>query len=269
LKKIKLKKLELISILLGVVLVVSILNTFMVLGLGQQIASLDGTGTGNLAGNSAGGTGKLKETAPLGGTNGGDTGPAGEVNLTDDDAFLGPADAKVTVVEFSDFECPYCAAAMDLHEGLISQFKARDPSWEAAVPKLKELALQGKIKFVYRDFPLSIHRNAQKAAEAAECAKEQGKFWEMHDSLFEISGSLSVTAMKQIAKDIGLNSAEFDDCLDSGAMVPEVQKDLADGTSLGVSGTPAFFVNGTLVSGAQPFSAFEQVINAELAKVGG
>ncbi len=271
-KKFKMKKLQLISILLGVVVILSLLNTVMIFGLGQQITAIQGTG---LAGTGASNQGTLKDTAPLGGSNGGSgstggsTGGSGNIgDLSDDDPFLGPEDAIVTVVEFSDFECPYCGAAAGTYDQLISQFKARDPSWEAAVPKLKEMAEQGKIKFVYRDFPLSFHQNAQKAAEAAECADEQDKFWEMHDKIFENMDDLSVPALKQYAKDLGLNSAEFDTCLDSGQMAEEVQKDLADGKIAGITGTPGFFINGQLISGAQPFSAFEQIIEAELAKGG-
>jgi protein-disulfide isomerase len=183
--------------------------------------------------------------------------------MEDDDPSIGPADAAVVVVEFSDFQCPYCSAAEGTHEGLISQFKAQDPSWEAAVPKLRELAEQGVIRFVYRDFPLGFHQNAQKAAEASECADDQGMYWEYHDRLFE-TGNLGLAALKQHAADLGLDTAEFNDCLDSGSKAAEVQADMADGNSLGVTGTPAFFINGRLVSGAQPFSVLEQVINQEL-----
>ena len=259
--KFKMKKLQLISILVGAVLVISLLNTYMIFGLGQQIGAQGGTG---LAGAGLGDGGTLKPADPLGGGNGDN----GSTDLADDDPFLGPKDAVVTVVEFSDFQCPYCAAAMDLEPSLVARFKQSNPSWEAAVPKLKELAREGKIKFVYRDFPLSGHANAQKAAEATECANEQGKFWEMHDKLFANYNGLSIASIKQFAKDLGLNSAEFDQCLDSGQMAAEVKKDLADGQAAGVSGTPAFFINGQLVSGAQPFSAFEPIINAELAKGG-
>ena len=193
--------------------------------------------------------------------------PPAEVEVSsDDDPFLGPVDAEITIVEFSDFQCPYCAAAMDLHDGLVSQFKASDPSWEAAVPKLKELAKEGKIKFVFRDFPLGGHQFAQKAAEAAECAEEQGKFWEYHDMLFANYTALDVASLKQYAASLGLDSTAFDNCLDSGQMAAEVQSDFADGTAYGVTGTPAFFVNGTLVSGAASFSVFETVIEAELNK---
>src|SRR3989344_1266321 len=190
--------------------------------------------------------------------------PAIEISA-DDDAFLGPENAKVVVVEFSDFECPFCGAAAGTRDDLIAGFKSQDSEWEAAVPKLKELAEQGKIKFVFRDFPLDIHKNSQKAAEAAECAGEQGKFWEYHDRLFENQGLLDINSLKVYALEIGLDINKFNECLDSEKMEDEVKKDLEDGKKYGVRGTPAFFVNGKLISGAQSFSVIEKVINEELA----
>jgi hypothetical protein len=127
---------------------------------------------------------------------------ADNTNLADDDNFLGPEDAKVVVVEFSDYECPYCAAAAGTYPALIERFKSQDPNWEPAIPLLKEYANQGKIKFVYRDFPLNIHDNAQKAAEAAECAGDQRKYWEMHDKLFEEGVSGGVSSFKKFASDL-------------------------------------------------------------------
>ncbi|MFH1425229.1 MAG: thioredoxin domain-containing protein [archaeon] len=192
-----------------------------------------------------------------------DSGSATAGNVgADDDAFLGPEDAKIVVIEFSDFQCPYCGAVVGTHGALISQLKSKDPTWEAAVPKLKELAKAGKIKFVFRDFPLNFHQNAQKAAEASECAGEQDKFWEYHDKLFENQERLDVNSLKTYASQLGLDSGKFNKCLDSGEMAEEVRKDLADGQKAGVRGTPAFFVNGELISGAQSFKAVEQRINA-------
>lgn len=265
------KKGDWLYMITGAILILSLVNTFSIMGLGNQINSLQGAivlPAANGGGANNGGT--VNEAAPLGGVQ--PPAPAPQqpnaAEMVDDDAFLGPADAKVTVVEFSDFECPFCAAAAGTHEALIAQFKSRDPSWEAAVPKLKGLAAQGKIKFVYRDFPLGGHSFAQKAAEATECAAEQGKFWEMHDAIFENQEAIDVTSLKQYAGGLGLNQVQFDECLDSGKMAEEVRKDLSDGQRFGVNGTPAFFVNGTVISGAQPFSVFEQVIEAELAKGG-
>ncbi len=168
--------------------------------------------------------------------------------LIDDDIIKGDPNAPVTIVEFSDFECPFCARF-----------------FEQTLPQIQQNYIDtGKVKFVYRDFPLSIHQNAQKSAEAAECAGEQGKFWEMHDKLFESGVSGGVNSFKQYAADLGLNTAEFNDCLDSGKMASEVQKDMDDGAAIGIRGTPGFIINGVLVSGAQPYSVFEQVIDQML-----
>jgi len=168
--------------------------------------------------------------------------------LLDDDAVRGDEDAPVTIVEWSDFECPFCAR---FYEQTLSSIE-------------EEYIKTGKVKLVYRDFPLSFHTNAQKAAEAAECAGEQGKYWEMHDMLFEQGVQGGVAGFKQYAKNLGLNSVKFDTCLDSGAMAAEIQQDMADGAAVGIQGTPGFIVNGKLVSGAQPFAVFKQVIDAEL-----
>ena len=160
--------------------------------------------------------------------------------LLDDDAVRGDKDAPVTIVEWSDFECPFCARF-----------------FEQTLPSIEEEYIKtGKVKLIYRDFPLSFHTNAQKAAEAAECAGEQGKYWEMHDLLFAQGVQGGVAGFKQYAKTLGLNTAKFDTCLDSGAMAGEVQKDMADGAAVGIQGTPGFMVNGKMVSGAQPLSLF-------------
>jgi len=170
--------------------------------------------------------------------------------LVDDDAIKGDPNAPVTIVEWSDFECPFCAR---FYTETLSQIE-------------KEYIATGKVKFVYRDFPLSFHANAQKAAEAAECAGEQEKYWEMHDAIFERGVSGGVTSFKSYASDIGLNTQKFNECLDSGEMAAEVKKDMADGAALGIGGTPGFIINGQLVSGAQPFENFRQIIEAELAR---
>ncbi|MBR9676308.1 DsbA family protein [Candidatus Woesearchaeota archaeon] len=170
--------------------------------------------------------------------------------LIDDDAVKGDPNAVVTIVEWSDFECPFCARFYSETLGQI----------------LSEYVDTGKVKFVYRDYPLSFHPQAQKAAEAAECAGEQDKYFEMHDLLFEKGVKGGVASFKQFASDIGLDTAKFNTCLDTGAMASEVAKDMRDGQSLGIRGTPGFIINGQLVSGAQPFSAFKQVIDAKLAQ---
>lgn len=159
----------------------------------------------------------------------------------------GPNDAKITIVEFSDFQCPYCSKAEDS----ISQVMER---------------YAGKVRIVFRHFPLSFHQQAPKAAEASACADEQGKFWEMHKQLFANQSKLAIDDLKAHATAIGLDGAKFNECLDSGKMKAKVDADMKAGQEAGVSGTPAFFINGKLLSGALPFAEFEKVINAELSK---
>ena len=167
----------------------------------------------------------------------------------DDDAVKGEENAPVTIIEFSDFQCPFCARF-----------------FEDTLPNIEGNYIEeGKVRLVYRDFPLNIHPGAQKAAEAAECAKDQGKFWEMHDKLFENSESLSLASLKQYAGKLGLDQGKFDECLDSGEKEEEVMKDFQDGSRSGVSGTPTFFINGQMIVGAQPYEVFEQAIEAALA----
>ncbi len=173
----------------------------------------------------------------------------------DDDPVLGDPNAPVTIIEFSDIQCPFCGRFFD-----------------QTLPSLKKDYIDtGKVKLVFRDFPLSFHQNAQKAAEAAECAKEQNKFWEMHDKLFgsqdewsSLDGTSASAKFKEYAKTMGLTTA-FDSCLDTGKTAAEVQKDFSDGSSYGVSGTPTFYINGKELVGAQPYSVFKQVIDQELA----
>jgi len=174
--------------------------------------------------------------------------PINMKTLIDDDAIKGDSDAPVTIVEFSDYECPYC-------EKFYSQ------TYNQIESKYIDT---GKVKLIYRDFPLGFHKQAQKAAEAAECAGEQEMYYEMHNELFEKGVAGGVTAFKEYAKNLGLNQDKFDTCLDSGQMASEIAKDMSDGQKAGVRGTPAFFINGKLVSGAQPFSVFQQEIDAAL-----
>lgn len=177
----------------------------------------------------------------------------GKVQVSiDDDAILGQKDAPVTIVEFSDYQCPFC-----------------ERFWTDTLPQIKsEYINTGKARLVFRDFPLSFHPNAQKAAEAAECAGEQGGdavYFKMHDKIFENQQALDVASLKTYAQQLGLKTADFNKCLDNGKMASEISKDATEGGSYGVQGTPAFFINGRLVSGAQPFAAFKAAIDAELA----
>lgn len=159
---------------------------------------------------------------------------------------------KVIVEEFSDFQCPFCQR---FYNDSYKQIKTKYID-------------TGKVQFVFRHFPLPIHQNAQKAGEAAECANRQGKFFPYHDVLFEKmqpdGTGLNISDLKQYATDLGLNASKFNSCLDNGETAEVVKKDTTDGQAAGVSGTPTVFVNGVKIVGAQPFSAFEQAIEAAL-----
>jgi protein-disulfide isomerase len=165
----------------------------------------------------------------------------------DDDPSLGPADAPVVIVEFSDFQCPFCSRAEPIVKQVLEKYK-------------------GKVKFVYRDFPLSFHSFAAKASEAAQCANEQGKFWEFHDALYADQSKLAVPDMEATAVRLGLNAEKFNSCMDSGKFAAEVSKDIADATKAGVNSTPSFFINGVAVVGAQGPESFNDIIDQELAK---
>ena len=157
--------------------------------------------------------------------------------------------APVTVVEFSDFQCPFCVRA------------------RPTVVRVRE-AYGDKVRWVFRHFPLAFHEQAEKAGEAAACAGDQGKFWEMHDRLWTTNSKLQVPDLKADAAALGLDTASFDRCLDSGRHAGLVEKDMEAGSSYGVSGTPAFFVNGRPLVGAQPFEEFQKVIDDELQRAG-
>lgn len=161
----------------------------------------------------------------------------------------GPADAPVTIVEFSDFECPFCSRVVPTMDQIKENYG-------------------DKVRLVFRQFPLGMHANARKAAEASLCAREQDKFWEMHDLLFAEQKQLSVAQLKEKASRLGLEAAAFDECLDSGRHAAQVQADFEAGSAAGVTGTPASFVNGRFLSGAQPYEAFAKVIDEELERAG-
>jgi len=161
---------------------------------------------------------------------------------------LGSNNAPITIVEFSDFECPFCG-------GLY--------------PTLKQIEKEygDKLRVVYRQFPLtSIHPHAQKAAEAALCAFEQQHFWEFHDSMFGNQKELTIDALKKRAVDLKLDTAKFNECIDSGRENAAIQKDIQEGARSGVTGTPAMFVNGRFLNGNQPYQAIKEVIEDELER---
>lgn len=163
--------------------------------------------------------------------------------ITKSDRVRGNFNAPITLVEFSDFECPFCGRIYPTFKKILADYP-------------------GKVRLVYKYFPLSFHPNAQKAAEAAECANEQGKFWEYHDVLFDNqAGGFSSDKFKTWAQTLGLNATQFDTCLETGKYAAKVQADEQEGQAKGVNGTPATFVNGQLVSGAQPYESFKQILD--------
>jgi len=164
----------------------------------------------------------------------------------DDDERKGPADAPVQIIEFSDYQCPYCSKAEDTVDKVLEKYG-------------------DKVSVVYRDFPLPMHKEAHKASQAAECAGEQGKFWDYHKLLFKNQQKLQEPELQNYAQQVGLDSDKFKKCLESGQMAAEVDKDIADGKALGMSGTPGFYINGRNLSGARPFEAFVEIIDQELA----
>jgi protein-disulfide isomerase len=158
----------------------------------------------------------------------------------------GPTRAPIELVEFSDFHCPFCRRV--------------EPTVEQVLKKY-----DGKIRFVYKDFPLdSLHPQARAAAEAARCAGEQGKYWEFHGKVYEGPADASASTMLVYANDIGLDVGKFEACRSTRKYQTQVQADVAEGTKLGVNGTPGFFINGRFLSGAQPLEAFSKIIDEEL-----
>ena len=166
----------------------------------------------------------------------------------DGDPSFGPADAPITIIEFSDFQCPYCQ------------------KWHNEVWKKLVAAYPTQIRLVYRDFPLySIHPDAAPAANAAECANEQSKYWEFHDLLFSGSEGLGESAYQSYASALQLDMPSFQKCLDENRYEAEVTADFEYASGIGIQSTPTFFVNGVALIGAQPYEVFKEVIDLELA----
>ena len=160
----------------------------------------------------------------------------------------GPANAAVTIVEFSDFECPYCGGFY---------------------PTLKEIEknYKDKIRIVYRQFPLtSIHPHALKAAEASMCANDQGQFWQMHDAMFTDQANLEVSDLKEKAAKLSLNTGTFNTCLDSNKYAAIIKNEILEGAKVGVNGTPSMFINGRFLSGDQPYDDIAKLIDDELSR---
>jgi len=187
--------------------------------------------------------------------------PSPVIISADNDPIIGDPNAEITIIEFSDFQCPFCA-----------RFNTQ------TLPSIfEEYISQGKVKLVFRDFPIqSIHPNALPASVAAECANEQGKFKEMHDKLFDNQNQWNkqetidaLSLFKQYALEMKLDSKIFESCLDNGKYIDEISKDLKDGQDYGVSGTPGFFIGNEKIGyvelkGAQPFESFKKVIDEQL-----
>lgn len=176
-------------------------------------------------------------------------------NLADDDPVIGDAKAPITLVEFSDFQCPFCGRFFKL-----------------TFPQIEENYIKtGKVKLIYRDFPLDFHAQAMPAALAAECAHEQNHFKEMHDMIFNTQSEWTdnpkaVDLFKGFAKKLGLSVPQFNGCINNEKYALEIRKDMVDGATVGVTGTPGFFVNGKEISGAMPYEeVFKPVFDAELA----
>ena len=165
-------------------------------------------------------------------------------------SFKGPKDAPVTIVEFSDFQCPFCAKAQAVLEQILESYP-------------------NQIKLVFRHFPLERNPQAKRAAEAAECAAQQGRFWEYHDQVFANAPQFGPDRLQAVAEALRLDLQAFSTCLDDGKATARVAEDLADGRQAGVTGTPTFFIDGRLVEGAQPFASFKKIIDLHLALLRG
>lgn len=169
----------------------------------------------------------------------------------DDDPSLGPADAPITIIEFSDYQCPFCIR------------------WYKTVSSRLLSDYQGKIHFVYRDLPLTaLHPDAQGAAEAADCAGAQGAYWPYHDALFGGNYGLGVQAYDRYASDLKLDMTDFDTCVAEHRYKSEVDADASFAIGQGLNATPVFFINGLKVVGAQPYEVFQQIIDEELTASG-
>ena len=164
---------------------------------------------------------------------------------------VGPSNAPVQIIEFSDFQCPFCSRVVPTIQQIKNEYK-------------------GKVRIAFRNYPLPFHKDAGPAAEAAMAANEQGKFWEMHDKLFENQKALDRPSLEKYAGEIGLDVGKFKAALDEGKYKSAIQADMkyADGLGTGGFGTPTFFINGKKVAGAMPFDSFKSIIDEELKKKG-
>jgi protein-disulfide isomerase len=162
---------------------------------------------------------------------------------------MGPADAPVTIVEWSDYQCPFCKRAFPTVEAVLNEYK-------------------DKVRYIHLDYPLPFHQQAMPAAVAVHCAEDQGKFWEYNNNLYQAAGDLSKTDLSKRATDLGLDSAAFEACMTANKHETLIKTNYDDGAALGVTGTPAFFINGRMLVGAQPIEQFRMIINDELSRKG-
>jgi protein-disulfide isomerase len=203
-------------------------------------------------------------------------GKSDALQVKSDDIVLGKSDSPVTIFLYSDPSCPFCAAAdgadivagqdnagKDIH--IISDYlKKSDPSWEAPVPNIiSKYVNTGKVRLIFRYFP--GHGAGEQAMKVLYCANEQGKFWQLSSAIFVNHSEVSdLNKVKALASGVGADVSKIDNCLSSGKYDYKIKQDTDSGTQAGVNGTPAFFINGTLLSGAQPFSQFQKAIEAAL-----
>lgn len=173
--------------------------------------------------------------------------PRTEVSIPAGAPVLGPVDAPITIIEFADYQCPYCRRVHPGLSRLLAEYK-------------------DKVRYVFRDYPLANHNRAVPASVAARCAGEQGKFWDYHNNLMEMTGSLSDDDLMKRAADLGLEAGAFNTCFTSGRHTADVQAGFTDGQAVGVTGTPSFFINGRMVVGAKPYQDLKKVVDEELAR---
>jgi protein-disulfide isomerase len=174
--------------------------------------------------------------------------PRHHVDVESTDPVKGPMSAPITIVEYSDYQCPFCARVNPTLDRIMQTYG-------------------DKVRIVFKDFPLPNHAEAPKASEAAHCAGEQGKYWELHDRLFANQQALQIPQIKQYAATLALDMNAFNQCLDSGKHASRVEENMKTGEALGVASTPTLYVNGRPVVGAQPFEFFKAIIDEELARI--
>jgi protein-disulfide isomerase len=246
------------SLILGLVIIQLVIILFLGVSVSSQSSQIDGisgkiTRVDTFFSANAPGYGSAEGTAPSAPSPSAPVGQKVELSSFDleGEPMIGDADAPVTIIEYSDYECPFCGKFFSESYG-----------------KLKEEYIEtGKVKLYFKDFPLGFHDLATPAAAAANCVQAQlgdEKYFEMHDKIFTTQQSLSVSNLEAWAIELGADKAEFNTCVVDEAVIAEINADLAEGSQFGVSGTPSFFINGNLIVGAQPYSVLKSMIETEL-----